>query len=1356
MAVHVRPITKSDVKRIRSGIVDHVGSQNFKDFVKGTVCDPALFGKTTEHSRDWDKDYDDEYMRTASISLNEPVLNPFLAGREYKAWRVVLNMDDADRLHGIVQGKVAYDTRTKEFINREDLKARKYDEYIMFGGRLLLHLLDEADKNLKRNIAMQLYYGLVAPVLKECKIPVDDGPTGFHGTIRYQENFDYSDSFDGYLFGNYFYVAPEGEEWLYDEIRSNLGQRYNDMFVAQFSPLTILLAYQNDPSQLRNQVMNDLFVLPLGYRRNIENRIDPLNRQYNKIVSLNNELIEASKYAGNSIIAIMVKYEQLVKYITNVFVGEKSIQSYSGDTFKSLVDTLSGKEGLMRGRMQGVRVDYSGRTVITCDPFMPIDEIGIPKKILPKLIENDIITSMKDLPKNKGMNMSYMMKDRFKSDMLEAGSKIAKNEDLYVIVGRQPTLFYLGIQAFKVRPVNGNSIVLSPLVVMPFNADFDGDQMHIEAGVTPAAKREIKELMASTNNLFYPKNGELTVVVRHEIQYGLWMASKITDKEGAKTWSSGELDGLREKLGVEKNASIMQVIFNGVCKQLINIYDKVPVADGYAIDTTKYNKSAVPAGIAAIKYAIGTTNSQYAIGVKPLRKYGETKQTKKGDYVAVTDEEFSDKWLKLIMTDIAKTNKGAFTSITNKVVKLGFSVAKIWPPSISAMADINITKEVNEFNRRIAEREKFLSRGIEIETTFTRFFEEELQRLNDKIMSIVTEELGPDNGFIRMWKSGAKGNASNIMQTFGIKGRIMKDELTPFNSIIAKSLSSQLNGLEHFITAYGSRQGLADKVLATAQPGYLTRKLEHACSQMVVTEEDCFAGWTTDEFYESSDMNGRRAWSVPYSTLLEWCELTEEEANSMPQDVVREQTFKMFYKSFKGLYAYTSVYSLDESGNREVMGYPNGVLIDNEDTARDVYNFSYIANDLDVYISDQTGFPGIRWTFDDIVQFVDETSLTDNDSINNDSCRNILAPILVGRNIFDGDFNSIYVESISQAYSLYDEMVAGEVETLVTDESGNKKIVKRFVKKGGILMRSPLTCNNPCCQKCYGKDLTSNMRYPKIGKPIGFVAAQAVGEPGTQLTMKNFQKGGVASEANLTSSFDKIDDYLALTDLRNKEESKIILPYDALSPVEGYVRAVSTGDGRKKILVMDRNDDKGKNLLGLTEFYVHENTELKDYVSVGDSFQKVQGDLNIREVLRYRGYDAAVKYLVLILYSIFNAESTVSSKHFEVIVSSMASVILLNEIPGKYNAGTILSLKESKQLEELPIVSPTLLGLKQLPKYRSDFFESMIMEDMKTFVPRAIITNPTDSMTNPKTRLSFGLNIGVGSDYPDYLDTTVR
>ena len=204
---------------------------------------------------------------------------------------------------------------------------------------------------------------------------------------------------------------------------------------------------------------------------------------------------------------------------------------------------------------------------------------------------------------------------------------------------------------------------------------------------------------------------------------------------------------------------------------------------------------------------------------------------------------------------------------------------------------------------------------------------------------------------------------------------------------------------------------------------------------------------------------------------------------------------------------------------------------------------------------------GLFLDYDFMKQFIPHHLFSELETYNNHLVRDYTVKLLVGRYIVGIDSQILTEE---EAVDIYNEYIASV-------ENG------KFKKKLGIKLRSPITCKNPCCVKCYGRDLVTNTKAIK-GLPIGYIAAQSIGEPGTQLTMKNFQSGGVAGITNLTSSFDKMSDYLHIYDLKKNKASKPI-SYDYIAPVSGNIQTISRGDGTKELKIM--SPDKNGNIVGI-------------------------------------------------------------------------------------------------------------------------------------------------------------------------------
>ena len=303
-------------------------------------------------------------------------------------------------------------------------------------------------------------------------------------------------------------------------------------------------------------------------------------------------------------------------------------------------------------------------------------------------------------------------------------------------------------------------------------------------------------------------------------------------------------------------------------------------------------------------------------------------------------------------------------------------------------------------------------------------------------------------------------------------------------------------------------------------------------------------------------------------------------------------------------------------------------------------------------------------------------------------------------------------------------------------------------------MRSPITCSNPCCAVCYGTDPATHMLpVARQHKRIGFEAAVTVGEPSTQMTMKNFQRGGVAGDANLTSAFDLINTYLGLTDLNTSRQKTGVMVSDVIVPVEGPVKCQQVNSNVKRVYIMDKNDPDTvvwpKSGEDITMYY---GVKTKDYVKVGDNLQAELGNLSINNVAEVLGLDFAISYLLIKLYMIYRAEVRVKICHFETIIASMQSYICKKDLKCEkyeYKSGCSYSDIELKQhggVRSMDCFVKQLLGIDVIPHRNHNALRGVMFEDQSAAIASHIVRSPYDYMTDEYTRLSFGL---VGGNYND-------
>lgn len=1227
MALYFRPIKLKDKNVVAKGASSSITRAPYSALTKasidaGTVMSTAIFGEEISHREDKIYQYEDEYTKVGYIDLNEEIINPFLAGANYPIW-AILSGYMSSTVKEIIKYNKIFDKNQNCLVETSTVRDVNYSENRFVVG--VKHLIDVIDS--------QNYEERVNSYLKKFYINKIETILGLSGLDQYISEFTsdtaaiyLSDSDVGilHLELNYILDLRPIRDLITDEdgyptpeydaaVDFCTENETEDMAAApdQFNVLQILdYAKRHGTQFIKNQVMPIMFVLPIGYRPEIRGRQSETTIAYNDIVRYNSILADTKRRNDNTVNSYTMACRNLQTAVEYLLVGNDSKQSI---TYKSLADELKGKKGFVRDKLEGARIDFSGRTVITLDPELPIDTVGIPIKMLEKIAEPMLVKAFtkeakgrEDWHVRKNMTTFHNATDasKFGISFIDFLKYYFDTHDIYGLIGRQPTLFYLGIQGFKIRPIEGDAITLSPLVVMPFNADFDGDQMHFSIPVTAGGVKDVREKMLFKDNIWYPKDGSITVVVRHEIQYGIWEA--LTRTEG----------------GDSVNCKTRSEAYDGLCRGALRVEDT-------CLGTT--------VGRAAFDYCICGDNGQPAYDFDDLFKKADSGQPR----------ELNEKNLsKMLYKQLGSTER--FLSAINKLVKLGFSVSKFYPPAIGVITNSTINdyieRRVKEFNMEMVDYKKFVDIGMESEERYNMHYSDEYSKLEKELKKYIRNNLDKNNGYWRMVVSGSKGNDSNLLQIYGIKGRVQKSDLEAFNTTIDGSYARQLTGFEHFVTGYGSRKGICDKVLSTAEPGYMSRKLEHAGAPLRITEADCSDGGEAPaiEFY--------------------------------PEDVIP------FIE--------------------ERMLAPNGIKPSPDDNIDDFYRDEAVSLQLM-------------------------------------SAKQYLANILVGRYVVTENGNSVYIEDRQQAMSYISscwkqDYHEGDRQALEYN-SGSAFATP-------VRMRSPITCNNPCCQMCYGRDLSKNTRKPAINRNVGFIAAQAIGEPGTQMTMKNFQKGGVVGDANLTSSFELIESNFDLKDFTKGKYDNGIVKYDPVAPKSGFVKLINMGGNKSQVIITKTSHVNDKKNLIKTPIFVDRRARLKNYVYKGDTLFFELGNVAVRDLIRHRSFEGAYKHLLLNLYTIFSSTS-VNSIHFECIIRNMITYqVITNNCNGRFTPGDIITYNEKNEINGDCLI-PKIVGVKYLPKYKSDFLQCLAMESCTTYIPRAIVQSNTDSMTDPIMRTAFGLSI---------------
>ena len=519
-----------------------------------------------------------------------------------------------------------------------------------------------------------------------------------------------------------------------------------------------------------------------------------LNDLYRRVINRNNRLRRLLNQGSPDVITRNEKrmlQEAVDALIDNSARKGQTISA--GRQPRSLSDMLRGKQGRFRQNLLGKRVDYSGRSVIVVGPDLKLNQCGLPKVMALELFKPFVISRL--------INEGYVHNVKNASRLIERGTpevwEILESitKEAYVLLNRAPTLHRLGIQAFQPVLIEGKAIQVHPLVCSAYNADFDGDQMAVHVPLSAMAKYEAENIMQSSKNLLKPASGEPVIAPRLDMVFGTYYLTDMVmgNKGEGKIFSSLSEANMAHDQG------------------LIHLQSKVTIRlKGEKIETT-----------------VGR-----AIFNEILPK----------DYPYI-NETLNSKKLRNLVRDIYKGYGQDITSkISDDLMALGFkyseksgmtmSMADIIVPKNKAdllkQADIELEEITKKYRRGLITDDERHRLTIDMWSRITKMAEKELENTFDQ-----------SNPLWVMVSSGARGSKNQLNQLAGIKGSVVNPSGDIIEVPITSNYKEGLSVLEYFISTHGSRKGISDTSLKTADAGYLTRRLVDVAQDVVVTEEDC-------------------------------------------------------------------------------------------------------------------------------------------------------------------------------------------------------------------------------------------------------------------------------------------------------------------------------------------------------------------------------------------------------------------------------------------------------------------------------------------------------------------------------------
>ncbi len=1063
-----------------------------------------------------------------------------------------------------------------------------------------------------------------------------------------------------------------------------------------------------------------------------------LNDLYRRVINRNNRLKRLLELQAPSIIVRNEKrmlQEAVDALIDNGRRG-RAVTGPGNRALKSLSDMLKGKQGRFRQNLLGKRVDYSGRSVIVVGPELKMHQCGLPKEmalelfkpfVMKRLVADNVATNIKSAKR---------MVERATDVVWDVLEDVIKDHP--VMLNRAPTLHRLGIQAFEPILSEGRAIKLHPLVCTPFNADFDGDQMAVHLPLSAEAQAEARMLMLSVNNILAPKDGKPITVPTQDMVLGSYYLTIY--REGAK--------GEGKRFCSFNEAGL--AYFHGALALQAKIKVLIPNEEIYPEPSNE--------GLSLVTTSVGNIifNEELPLEMRYYHKTNEGWELGK----VVDKGELG----KLVAHAHKLYGNLGTAEVLDKVKKLGYDNACRAGISI-AVSDIKIPKEKAEI---LAAAEATVDK---VEGVFRRGLMSENERYR-KVIDIwtkakddVTDALMDDtmdkfNPIYMMANSGARGNKQQISQLAGMRG-LMAD---PSGRIIDRPIKANfregLNVLEYFISTHGARKGLADTALRTADSGYLTRRLVDVAQDVIVREDDCDV--VGIDLVRERNRYLKAVLGKSQMKLREHCVgrvLAAGVKNIVTDELLAEADTLVSDELFNKFIAAPVL---------ELQLYPEDASTEAAETVKINVEEETIKAVLREHILRQFVHKNLA---EDIVTSAGEVLAEEGKLVTDKIVDAVLADgtvrdIKIRNNAIEG----IEVEAITEGKtnarvieSLFDRIMGRNLAENVNDEQGNvlypineyitEEIAEAICKiRTKVKVRSVLTCKSHygVCRKCYGRNLATS-RNVDVGEAVGTIAAQSIGEPGTQLTMRTFHTGGVAGGDDITQGLPRVEE---LFEARKPKHPGI------LAEQKGIV-GLTEKDGVRVITI---TTGKGS----LEEYPIPYTAKIHvvegDEVEVGERL--TEGSLNPHDILRISGVKATQRYLVQEVLGVYKSQGVgINGKHIEVMVRQMLRKYRIDEagdtnmLPGELIDISDMEARNAEALADGKTPAkghPVLLGITKASLATDSFLSAASFQETTRNLTDAAIKGKVDPLLGLKENVIIGKLIPAGTGMSRYRNIKLK
>jgi DNA-directed RNA polymerase subunit beta' len=1086
-----------------------------------------------------------------------------------------------------------------------------------------------------------------------------------------------------------------------------------------------------------------------------------LNDLYRRLINRNNRLKKLLDLNAPDVI-IRNEKRMLQHSVDALFDNNRCRRPVLGSNnrpLKSLTDMIKGKQGRFRENLLGKRVDYSARSVIAVGPELKLHQCGLPKKIALELFQPFIIRRLKELGHADTIKSAKKMLERKDEEVWDILEEVIHEHP--VLLNRAPTLHRMGIQAFEPVLIEGNAILIHPLVCEGFNADFDGDQMAVHLPLSIEAQVEASTLMLSTNNVFSPASGRPIIAPSQDIVLGCYYLTASVPMTSEKVYTF---------------ASPMEVFRahqNGKVTYHSHIKVRLP-------DNVKF---MTPSGLVKEERGIYTTTvgRVYFNDILPQGMNFYNLDMSKGNLNRVIHDCYQLLGRKATLGLLDDLKELGFKSAT--IAGLSFSKDDLRIPDSKAKIITATQSEVEKVEKQyqagvITEGERY-NQIIDLWTHAT-------ERIGEDLLAALKNDYRDGKHYLNpiflMVDSGSRGSVTQIRQLAGMRGLMAKPSGKIIETPIKASFREGLKVLEYFSSTHGARKGLADTALKTADSGYLTRKLADVAQNVVITEQDCgtLNGVTKGVIYKgdkievplSKTITGRVARRKIVDVITD--EVIVEENQLITEEIARKIESMGYEKVLvrspltceTPLGVCACCYGMDRSTGRMVEeGMAVGIIAaqsigepGTQLTMRTFHIGGIASKSVEETVIKSKHKGVVKYANLKVVTNPEGQSVVLNrngeilvmDTKGRELERHLVPAgailhvsegdeVKAGKEILTWEAHMIPILAEKAGIVEYDDIIEG-VTMKVEQDTVSRKLRRQIIEHKGEL-HPQIVIKEP-----NGGPLAM---YPIPEKAyIEVEQGQAI-SAGTLLAKTPRE---VTGTQDITGGLPRVTE---IFEVRRPKNPAVI------SEVDGVVELGEKKRGKATIIV---RNESGMEVAHIIPHGKHFRVHKGDRVKAGDAL--VDGPLVPKDILRISGEEAVQQYLLREVQNVYRSQNvSIDDKHIEIIIAQMLrNVQVIESGDTDILPGTVIDKfrfkyvnQETVKLGKKPATAePMLLGITKASLHSESFISAASFQETTKVLTEAALAGKTDHLVGLKENVILGHLVPAGTGFKLYVEMGVR